>query len=82
MAKSTQSRLQKRPTPFRPWRPRPSPSCRPWPGSGWPPVAAGVRYAKRTDVLLALLAPGTQVAGVFTTSKTASAPRSCGAATS
>ena len=37
-------------------------------------AAAGVRYAQRTDVLLALLAPGTQVAGVFTTSKTASAP--------
>jgi glutamate N-acetyltransferase / amino-acid N-acetyltransferase len=37
-------------------------------------TAAGVRYQQRTDVLLALLAPGTQVAGVFTTSKTASAP--------
>ena len=35
---------------------------------------AGVRYKDRTDVLFALLAPGTQVAGVFTTSKTASAP--------
>jgi glutamate N-acetyltransferase / amino-acid N-acetyltransferase len=35
---------------------------------------AGVRYKDRTDVLLAVLAPGTQVAGVFTTSKTASAP--------
>ena len=37
-------------------------------------MAAGIRYKQRTDVLLALLAPGTQVAGVFTTSKTASAP--------
>jgi glutamate N-acetyltransferase/amino-acid N-acetyltransferase len=36
--------------------------------------AAGVRYKDRTDVLLALFAPGTQVAGVFTKSKTASAP--------
>ena len=36
--------------------------------------AAGVRYKDRTDVLMALMAPGTQVAGVFTTSKTASAP--------
>jgi glutamate N-acetyltransferase/amino-acid N-acetyltransferase len=36
--------------------------------------AAGVRYQQRTDVLMALLAPGTQVGGVFTTSKTASAP--------
>ena len=37
-------------------------------------AAAGVRHKDRTDVLMALLAPGTQVAGVFTTSKTASAP--------
>ena len=36
--------------------------------------AAGIRYQQRTDVLLAVLAPGTQVAGVFTSSKTASAP--------
>src|ERR1700742_15530 len=35
---------------------------------------AGVKYQNRTDVLLALLAPGTQAAGVFTRSKTASAP--------
>jgi glutamate N-acetyltransferase/amino-acid N-acetyltransferase len=35
---------------------------------------AGVRYRNRTDVLLVLFAPGTQVAGVFTKSKTASAP--------
>jgi glutamate N-acetyltransferase/amino-acid N-acetyltransferase len=35
---------------------------------------AGVRYKGRTDVLMAILAPGTQVAGVFTKSKTASAP--------
>jgi glutamate N-acetyltransferase/amino-acid N-acetyltransferase len=35
---------------------------------------AGVRYKGRTDVLLVTLAPGTQAAGVFTKSKTASAP--------
>jgi glutamate N-acetyltransferase / amino-acid N-acetyltransferase len=35
---------------------------------------AGIRYKDRTDVLVAVLAPGTQVAGVFTKSKTASAP--------
>src|SRR5689334_16335123 len=35
---------------------------------------AGIRYQNRTDLLLAVMAPGTQVAGVFTTSKTASAP--------
>ena len=36
--------------------------------------AAGVRYKDRTDVLLAVFSPGTQVAGVFTKSKTSSAP--------
>ena len=35
---------------------------------------AGIKYRNRTDVLLAILAPGTEVAGVFTKSKTASAP--------
>ncbi len=37
-------------------------------------AAAGIRYAGRTDVLLALFDPGTSVAGVFTTSKCPSAP--------
>lgn len=36
-------------------------------------AAAGVKYAGRTDVMLAALDPGTQIAGVFTTSKTRSA---------
>jgi glutamate N-acetyltransferase / amino-acid N-acetyltransferase len=36
--------------------------------------AAGIRYKDRTDVLLALFDKGTQVAGVFTTSKCPSAP--------
>ena len=35
---------------------------------------AGIKYKNRTDVLLAVLAPGTQVAGVFTRSKAPSAP--------
>ena len=35
---------------------------------------AGIRYANRTDVLLALFDPGTSVAGVFTKSKCPSAP--------
>lgn len=47
-----------------------------------PPIAgvklaaacAGIRYRNRQDVLLAELAEGTRVAGVFTTSLTASAP--------
>jgi glutamate N-acetyltransferase/amino-acid N-acetyltransferase len=37
-------------------------------------AAAGIRYAGRTDVLLALFSPGTTVAGVFTRSKCPSAP--------
>jgi len=36
-------------------------------------AAAGIRYAGRTDVLLALFEPGTTVAGVFTRSKCPSA---------
>ena len=37
-------------------------------------VAAGVRYQGRTDVMLAVMDPGTSVAGVFTRSATRSAP--------
>ncbi|QJF49772.1 bifunctional glutamate N-acetyltransferase/amino-acid acetyltransferase ArgJ [Roseobacter ponti] len=37
-------------------------------------IAAGVRYQGRTDVMLALLDPGTAVAGAFTRSATRSAP--------
>jgi glutamate N-acetyltransferase/amino-acid N-acetyltransferase len=37
-------------------------------------AAAGIKYANRTDVLLALLDEGTSVAGVFTRSKCPSAP--------
>jgi glutamate N-acetyltransferase/amino-acid N-acetyltransferase len=37
-------------------------------------AAAGIRYKDRTDVLLAVMDPGTAVAGVFTRSKCPSAP--------
>lgn len=37
-------------------------------------AAAGIKYKGRTDLLVVEMAEGTQVAGVFTTSKTASAP--------
>ena len=57
-----------------PLAPKAFPNLPPLAGVRLATVAAGVRYQQRTDVLLALLAPGTQVAGVFTTSKTASAP--------
>ncbi|MDE4172893.1 bifunctional glutamate N-acetyltransferase/amino-acid acetyltransferase ArgJ [Phaeobacter sp. PT47_59] len=41
-------------------------------------AAAGVKYKDRTDVMLAVLDPGAAVAGVFTRSKTRSAPvRDC-----
>ena len=57
-----------------PLAPKSFPKLPPLAGVRLATVAAGVRYQQRTDVLLAILAPGTQVAGVFTTSKTASAP--------
>src|SRR6202161_3866519 len=37
-------------------------------------AAAGIRYQGRTDVLMAVMDPGTAVAGVFTKSKCPSAP--------
>lgn len=37
-------------------------------------ASAGVRYSGRTDVMLAVLQPGTSIAGVFTRSSTRSAP--------
>ncbi|GHF33649.1 bifunctional glutamate N-acetyltransferase/amino-acid acetyltransferase ArgJ [Seohaeicola zhoushanensis] len=43
-------------------------------GASFASAEAGVRYKNRTDVMLALLAPGTAVAGVFTRSATRSAP--------
>ncbi len=43
-------------------------------GVNFAATAAGVRYQGRTDVMLAVLRPGTSVAGVFTTSSTRAAP--------
>ena len=37
-------------------------------------AAAGIKYRRRNDLLLATLSQGTTVAGVFTRSSTASAP--------
>ncbi|HEY2007502.1 MAG TPA: bifunctional glutamate N-acetyltransferase/amino-acid acetyltransferase ArgJ [Rhizomicrobium sp.] len=65
---------QKAAHPVSPLAPKAFPKLPPLAGVRLATAAAGVRYKERTDVLLALLAPGTQVAGVFTTSKTASAP--------
>jgi glutamate N-acetyltransferase/amino-acid N-acetyltransferase len=57
-----------------PLAPKTIPRLPPLAGVRLATVAAGIRYQQRTDVMLALLAPGTQVAGVFTKSRTASAP--------
>jgi glutamate N-acetyltransferase / amino-acid N-acetyltransferase len=57
-----------------PLAPKTHPRLPPLAGVRLATVAAGIRYQQRTDVMLALLAPGTQVAGVFTKSRTASAP--------
>ena len=57
-----------------PLAPKSFPKLPPLAGVRLSTAAAGVRYKDRTDVLLAVLSPGTQVAGVFTKSKTASAP--------
>ncbi|MBA2126025.1 bifunctional ornithine acetyltransferase/N-acetylglutamate synthase [Hyphomicrobium methylovorum] len=43
-------------------------------GVAFATAEAGIRYKKRTDLLLAVMAEGTAVAGVLTQSKTASAP--------
>jgi glutamate N-acetyltransferase/amino-acid N-acetyltransferase len=64
MAKSTVS-------PFAPVRLPEMPQV---PGVKFAACAAGIRYANRTDLMLAVLDPGTTVAGVLTRSKTASAP--------
>jgi len=73
MAKNAK-RTHKAAHPVTPLAPKSFPKLPPLAGVRLATVAAGVRYKLRTDVLLAILAPGTQVAGVFTTSKTASAP--------
>jgi glutamate N-acetyltransferase / amino-acid N-acetyltransferase len=44
------------------------------PGVRFAACAAGIRYAGRTDLMLAVLDPGTVAAGVLTQSKTGSAP--------
>lgn len=49
------------------------PEMPPVPGVRFATAAAGIRYSGRTDVMLALLDPGTVAAGVFTRSKCPSA---------
>ena len=57
-----------------PFAPASLPTCRRCRACGSRPAEAGIRYKGRTDLLLAVLAPGTEVAGVLTQSKTCSAP--------
>lgn len=57
-----------------PLAPKTFPALPPLAGVRLAAGAAGIRYRDRADTMLAVLAPGTQVAGLFTTSRTASAP--------
>ena len=57
-----------------PFAPKTLPKLPPIAGVRLAACEAGIRYAGRKDLMLALLDPGTAVAGVFTQSKTASAP--------
>ncbi|PWB84265.1 MAG: bifunctional ornithine acetyltransferase/N-acetylglutamate synthase, partial [Methylocystaceae bacterium] len=61
-------------TPVSPLAPKTYPDIAPIDGVRFSVAQAGIRYAGRTDVMLALLDEGTQVAGVFTKSKCPSAP--------
>lgn len=56
-----------------PLAPAKFPDLSPVSGVRFATAAAGVKYADRTDVMLAHLAPGTSVAGVFTRSSTRAA---------
>ncbi|MDB5643836.1 MAG: arginine biosynthesis bifunctional protein ArgJ [Hyphomicrobiales bacterium] len=60
--------------PVSPLAPKSFPDCPPVEGVRFSTAEAGIRYKGRTDVMLALLDKGTQVAGVFTKSKCPSAP--------
>ena len=61
-------------TPVSPLAPVHVPDMPEIPGLRLATAAAGIRYAERTDVLLALFERGTTAAGVFTRSKCPSAP--------
>lgn len=61
------------PTPISPLAPASFPDLPAVGGVSFATVAAGVRYSGRTDVMLAKLAKGTAIAGVFTKSSTRAA---------
>jgi len=60
--------------PVSPLAPAEVPTLPPTAGVRFAAGEAGIRYRGRTDVMLAELAPGTAIAGVFTRTKTAGAP--------
>lgn len=60
--------------PLSPLAPETYPTLPPIAGVKLGAIASGIRYKNRKDLLLMECAEGTSVAGVFTTSKTASAP--------
>jgi glutamate N-acetyltransferase/amino-acid N-acetyltransferase len=62
------------PAPISPLAPKSYPAMPVIAGVKLATAAAGIRYANRTDVLLAVLDAGTTMAGVFTSSKCPSAP--------
>ena len=57
-----------------PFAPSQLPQMPPVPGVRLAACEAGIRYRGRTDLMLAVLDPGTTAAGVLTRSKTSSAP--------
>ncbi len=61
-------------TPQSPFAPEMFATLPPIDGVAFATAEAGIRYAGRTDLLVAVMDPGTTVAGVLTQSKTASAP--------
>ncbi|MDH4983522.1 bifunctional glutamate N-acetyltransferase/amino-acid acetyltransferase ArgJ [Hyphomicrobium sp. D-2] len=63
-----------KPAPVSPFAPASLPAVPDVPGVAFATAEAGIRYKGRTDLLLAVFAPGTTVAGVLTRSKTRSAP--------
>jgi glutamate N-acetyltransferase/amino-acid N-acetyltransferase len=62
------------PAPLSPLAPKKYPVLPPIGGVRFATIAAGVRYASRTDVMMALFDEPAEVAGVFTRSKCPSAP--------
>jgi len=60
--------------PVSPLSPKSFPALPPLAGVRLATGAASIRYRGRNDLMLAVLAPETQVAGVFTNSRTAAAP--------